>query len=177
MPDRRQAFRREPIEIDLGGEVVVSVGPVVWHQRNDFGNELIRQHVEIINEAVKMYVDPETQVPQIEMKLGEKFSDPIALFKLGLDEETFAQVNGLNLFQNQIVAILLTITEVNDLTQLNGMIDPNLTTPMRIGGMLSGLTSGDQEDIQKTGSGLDSSSTDSTESPSEPSPIPSLTSS
>lgn len=171
MPDRRQAFRRDPIEIDFGGEVIISVGPVVWQQRNDFGNELIRQHVEIINEAVKMYVDPDTDVPQLEMKLGEKFSDPDPLFKLGLDDEAFDQVAKLRLYQNQVEAILLTICEVNGLDQLKGMIDPNLITPTTIGGQLLDLISG-KTDTPKIESSEDSSSEESTELLSSDSPIP-----
>lgn len=178
MPERRQAFRREPIEIDLGGEVILSVGPVVWQQRNDFGNEVIRQHVEIINEAVKMYTDPDTGVPQLEAKLGEKFSDPDTLFKLGLDDITYGLLKSLPvLYQNQVVAILLAICEVNELDQLKAMIDPNLTTPTTIGGLLTSLISGGPIDTQKTESGPDSSSLESPETPSEPSPIQSLPSS
>lgn len=169
MTERRQAFRREPIEIDLGGEVVLSVGPVVWQRRNDFGNEVIRQHLEIVNEAVKMYTDPDTGVPQLEAKLGEKFSDPETLFGLGLEEDPYLQLRGVSLYQNQVVAILLAICEVNELDQLKAMIDPNLLTPTTIGGILSDLISGARTDIQKIESGQDSSLPDSGESPSDPS--------
>ena len=171
MGERRQAFRPDPIEVELSEGEIISVGPVVWTQRNEFGNEVIRQHVEIINEAVKMFVDSDTGIPQLQMKLAEKFSDHRELFRLGLDEETFKRLTVLEpLYQNQIVAILLAICEINELEQLKAMIDPNLMTPTTLSGLLSRAASG-VEDTQKTESGPDSSSQESTEIPSEPSPI------
>ena len=162
MSDRRQAFRREPIEIDLGGNQVISVGPISWINRNNFGNEVMRQHSEILNDALRIYVDEsvENAVPQLQAKFAEKFSDPYALFKLGLDAETNARVLqiGDELTFEQIVAILLAICDVNNMGQLHPLLDPNALAPTPLGGLIASLAAG--EDIQKTESGLDSSSQD-----------------
>lgn len=167
MTERRQAFRKEPIEIDFGDNRTVSVGPLPWQERNDFGDEVIRQYLQILNEAVLLYVDPDTGAPQLEAKLGEKFSDPQALMKLGLSEDDFKTVQDPPLGQNQIVIVLLAIAEVNDLQQLYPMLDPNLETPTSLSGILWELV---QEGLTpKTESGPDSSSPGSEETPSEPS--------
>jgi hypothetical protein len=174
MSERRQAFRREPIEVGLSEDKFISVGPVAWERRNDFGNEIMRQHVEIINEGVKLYVDPDIGLPQLEAKLTEKFNDPDALLRLGLTDEVYAEVKAITpLYHNQIVAILMAACEVNDLVQLIPMIDPNSQTPMTIGTLLSNLASG-EETTPKTESGPDSSSTDSVETTSGNSPSQSL---
>jgi hypothetical protein len=167
MSERRQAFRPESIEIDLGDGKVISVAPVVWTQRSDFGNEVVRQHVEIINEAVRIFVDKEFGIPQLEAKMGEKFSDPDILFKLGLTTENYEQVKDLNLYMNQIIEILLAICDVNVLPQLKALIDPNSQTPTRLGGITSELMSGIIP-TQKTESGPDLSLLESVE---EPSPV------
>lgn len=176
MSDRRQAFRREPIELWLDDKTMISIGPIPWEKRNDFGNELVRQNTEIINEAVRIYVDEESGLPHLEAKLGEKFSNPLALFELGLDPMVFEVVRGLKLYQNQVVEILLVICEVNDLEKLKVMIDPNLMAPTPIGGLLSALAA-KGDDTLKEESGPDSSSQDSPENQSGPSPIPNLASS
>jgi hypothetical protein len=177
-PEVRQAFKRTPIEIDLGGEVI-SVGPVPWEQRNDFGNEVIRQHLEILNEGVKIYLDPETSAPQLEAKLNEKFTDPGVLLRLGLEEKVYEQIKSRPMFQNQVVVILLAIAEVNELQQLYPLLDPNLEAPTTLSGLLWQIVEEARsgEDTQKTESGPDSSSQDSAEQSSEPSPIPSSVSS
>lgn len=174
MTERRQAYRREPIEVDLGGEVIL-VGPISWLKRNDFGNEVMRQNTEIMNEALQIYVneDAENAVPHLTAKFSEKFTDPYALFDLGLDEETSKQVKAVDpLYENQIVEILLAICDVNRLETLKPLLDPNFQTPASNGGLteMAGV-----RDILKTGSGPDSSSQVSTETPSDSSPILSST--
>jgi hypothetical protein len=170
MNDRRQAFRRDPIEVELSPEVIVSIDPIPWEQRNVFGGEVVKQHVDILNESVRLYVDEATGAPQLEAKLEQKFTDPDKLFQLGLLPATYEQVKGMNLYYNQVVELLLVICEVNDLPQLKAMIDPNSQTPTPLGGILSDLIA-PGDDTQKTESGQDSSSSESTEQPSEPSPI------
>lgn len=167
MTERRQAFRREPIEVDLGGEVIL-VGPVSWLKRNDFGNEVMRQNSEILNESISIYVnkDAEVAIPEITAKFTEKFTDPYVLFEVGLEEETFKQVKAIDpLYENQIVEILLAICDVNRLETLKPLLDPNFQTPTTLGGLL-GLAVAGETDTQKTESGLDSSSLESTEVPS-----------
>jgi len=161
MTERRQAYRREPIEVDLGGEVI-SVGPITWLQRNDFGNEVMRQHTQILNEAVQIYVDEsaEEAIPQLEAKFAEKFIDPYRLFELGLDDENYQRLKSMDLYDNQIVEILFAICDVNRLDQLRPLLDPNSLTPTKLGGIVSELVSGVQN-ILKTESSPDSSSQES----------------
>lgn len=176
MDERRQAFRRAGVTIDLSETDHIVVLPIPWEQRTDFGNEVIRQHVEVINDAVKLYADPETGIPQLQAKLAEKFNDPQALMKLGLLPELYESLHDRVLYFNQIVAILVAAAEVNDLPQLIPLLDPNSTTPTMLGGLLSELTSGFDSTL-KTESGPDSFSPDSVETPSENLPSPSLVSS
>jgi len=169
MGERRQAFRREPIEVDLGGDRIIVVAPLPWERRNDFGNEVIQQHVTILNDAVKIYVEPDTNIPQLQAKLGEKFTDPVQLLQIGLDAGAFETAMAEPLFMNQVVEILIAICDVNELEQVKALVDPNSTTPTVLSGILSDLLPG-EENTQKTESGPDSSSADSTEILSEISP-------
>lgn len=163
MPDRRQAFRREPIEIDLGGQIV-SIGPISWEKRNDFGNELVGQHARILNEAVKVYVDEASGAPQLELKLAQKFEDAGLLLQLGLTPEAKDQLPQ-DLYFNQVVEILLAICDINDLPQLKQLIDPNSPSPTLLGGLTSILQAaeGDSDLGLKSVFGPDFSSPDSIE--------------
>jgi hypothetical protein len=162
MAERRQAFRRDPIEVDLGDDKVISVGPVPWQQRNDFGDAVIRQNIQVINEAVSMYVDPDTSAPQLEAKLGQKFNDANELLILGLDEATYELVMAISpLYYNQIIAILVAAAEVNELDQLLPLIDPKLLAPTTLGGLVSDLMMERMGDTPKTESSPSSSSQDS----------------
>ena len=168
MTERRQAFRREPIEIDFG-DAVVSIAPVSWLRRNDFGNELLRQHSELLNEAVQIYIEEsaETEYPQMQAKFASRFSDPIMLLELGLDAATFQQGKALagELTFEQISEILLAICDVNKMDQLRPLLDPNSQTPTPLGTILSQLVA-EGDDTPKTESGQDSSSPASTETES-----------
>lgn len=172
MTERRQVFRRDPIEIELGGDEVISVGPVPWQKRNDFGDAIVRQHIMMINEAVELYVDPDTSTPQLSAKLGEKFRDADELFQLCLSEEEYAKLKQLTLYHNQVIEILRAACEVNDLDQLIQLIDPKLMAPTTLGGIVSDLMLG-QDLTPKTESSPDSSSEVSTAEPLNGSPTPS----
>lgn len=164
MTERRQAFRREPIEIDLG-DAVISVAPVSWLRRNDFGNEVLRQHSELLNEAVQIYVEEsvDTALPQIQARFASKFQDPIILLQYGLAESEFQKVKAIaeDLTFEQIAMILLAICDVNKMEQLRPLLDPNSLTPTPLGGILSQMAE-EGIDIQKTESGQDSSLQEST---------------
>jgi len=183
MSERRQAFRREPIEIDLTETFTLSVAPIPWEQRNEFGNEVVKQHTAILNDAIKVYTDPESNLPQLETALAEKIRDPGTLLKLGLDEVTYglldAGIGMKKLYKNQTDEILLAICDVNGLEQIKPLIDPNSLAPATLGGMIDSLkvVAGieDEEDTPKIESGPDSSQPESPETQLEGSPIPSLT--
>jgi hypothetical protein len=169
MNDRRQAFKREPIEVDLGDRVI-SVGPIPWEKRNDFGDAVIGQYTTIINEAVVLFMDEATGAPQLDAKLKEKYSDPTQLLRLGLEDGAFEAATSEPLYENQIIALLLAICEVNSLSQLRAILDPNWDGPTTLGGLQS-VIGPLTPDSPTTESGLDSSSPGSAETPSEPSPI------
>lgn len=168
MPDRRQAFRREPIEIDLGNDVIISVAPVDWLKRDDFGNEVLSQNAQIMNEAVHVYVDPDSGLPELEMKLAERFNDGRRLLELGLEDEAFKQVMAIpKLYRNQLTEILLAICDVNELPKLREILDPNFLSPTLTGGIVSNLLGAG---TPKTEPGQDSSPQDSPTTTSEPEP-------
>lgn len=175
MSERRQAFRRDPIEIDLGDDRVISVGPVPWEQRNVIGNEILKQHSEVFNEAIKTFVTENSDIPQIETKLANKLPDPNVVLHLGLDDENYRRITDQakgGYFPNQLTAVLIAILEVNELLHLRPLVDPNFSTPGSAGGLLSLLMP--NEDDQKTESGPSSFSGDSVETLSENSPTQSL---
>src|SRR6185503_4890083 len=95
MSERRTAFRRDPIEIELEAEGrLISVGPVPWEQRNDLGNEIVKQHTEELNDSVKSFVTTidDIEVPQLEARLANKLKDPFVVLKLGLEDSEFNKV-------------------------------------------------------------------------------------
>jgi hypothetical protein len=159
MSERRQAFRRDPIIVVLDENHEVEVAPVTWIQRNDFGDELVRQHVAILNEAVDVWIN-DTGTPQLALKFSEKFTDPLPLLKTGLPEKTFKELKVEELYQNQIIEILLAVLEVNGLEKFKALVDPNLETPTELGGLSSLSQLG--TDSNPTESGPDSSSPDLT---------------
>lgn len=168
MSDRRQAFAREAIEIDLGDRVV-TVAPVPWVQANDFGNEVVQQNVTILNEVAVIYSAPDSDIPQLSMKLAQKWTDPRRLLELGLPAEEFEKIKSVSLYDNQISAILVAAAEVNGLKQLLPILDPNLESPATLSGLVSALTDTAGEILQNA-SGADSSSPVSPEMSSETSP-------
>lgn len=157
MPERRQAFRPEPVELEFSDGFILSIGPVPWPKRNDFGNEVIQQYVENLNEAVRAYIDTETGTPQLVARMGEKFTDPATLLRLGLLPGAFEQIEKRDLYFQEVVQILLAICDVNDLKKLRPLIDPNLETPTLVGGSLS-PTVEEGTNSPKIESGPDSSS-------------------
>jgi len=169
MDDRRQAFKREPIIVELSPEESISIDPIPWEQRTAFGDEVVRQNVSILNEAARIYVDEDSGAPQLEAKLTQKFTDPRRLFELGLIPETYEIIKDKKLYHNQVVEILLVIAEINDLPQLKPMLDPNSLTPTPLSGILSSLTTPGDVSLPIE-SGPDSSSPDSNETSSETSP-------
>lgn len=168
--ERRQAFRREPIIVDLdeSGTNFVTVAPITWERRNDFGSAVIHQSTIQVNEAIRLFVDGD--VPQLEASYADKFTDGQELLKLGLPESEFEKLPS-ELYYNQVLELLFAILEVNQLEHLRPLLDPNFQAPTESGGILSRLIGG--LTTQNPESGDDSSSQDSIETPSEISPTPS----
>lgn len=130
--ERRQAHRRQSIIVELEEGVLFEAKPLPWLKRNDFGNEVVKQHTASINEAVRLYTDPETNVPILEAKLYERITDPIGLITDFAYPGTKAKDLN-NLTWRQLIELLLAALEVNDLQHLARMIDPNSQAPTENG--------------------------------------------
>jgi len=171
MPERRQAHRREPIEVEVSTGTVWVAHPLPWTVRNDFGDAIVKASMDAINETVKLYVEDTdgTNLPQIELALSQKIRDwtPIlAIAYPNYDKEDFSKF----LFED-CVEVTLAAMEVNALSQLNHLVDPNSPTPMLPGGT---DTSGETPATNgvSNGSSLDSASTGLAEPTPLISPIP-----
>lgn len=181
--NRRLVHRREPIEVVFDDETKFEVKPLPWQKRNDLGSQLVHDNVEQTNKQLRMFVDPELSVPQIEAQLNEPLSDYPKFLILGLTEydrkgkatsapkrEEFD-----NFTFGELVELLSAILEVNELQKLKRLIDPNFQAPTESSGETS---SAGMETIQaldrligaKTPSLPDSSSSDSEETTSSSSP-------
>jgi|SRR6185503_9500409 len=175
MSERRQAFRPDPIEVELEKDGrLISVGPVPWEQRNDIGNEIVKQHTNELNEAVRIFVAEDGTTPQLEARMANKLTDPFAIMHLALEPAEYEKVVDKKIYLNQITAILLAIVEVNELEHLKPLVDPNASTPGSFGGMISTLLPTEDDNTPQTGSGQNSSPGASPATSSETSPTPSL---
>lgn len=160
--ERRQAHRRVPILVEVEDGKTFEAHPLPWQDRNDFGNALVQQNAKAANEAVKLYVDPESNIPELTAKLYERAGDPIALLKMAYPKVKPAEYTGLT--WRQLIELLLAALEVNELKHLARLIDPNSQAPIANGG--SPLV-GEEEVGQRIESLVDSSLQDSEETTSE----------
>jgi hypothetical protein len=153
------------VEVEEGRTFTAS--PLPWQKRNDFGDTLIKQHTTALNDAIKLYVEPDTNIPELEAKLYERVNDPIALLQMGYPESKPKDFDGLS--WRQLIELLLVALEVNELKHLSRLIDPNLISPTVNGGTPS---VGEPEEMigQKIESLVDSSSPDSNGTLSQDSP-------
>src|SRR5687768_10766962 len=86
MGDRRQVHRRTPTIVEFDGGIEFEVKPLPWQKRNDLGQQIIQDNVEQTNKQLRMFIDPELNVPQIEAQLNEPLSDYPRFIRLGLTE-------------------------------------------------------------------------------------------
>lgn len=130
MVERRRASRREPIEVEVRGQTFVAK-PLPWQVSADLGNEIVRQNVTSVNEAVAMYV--EDNVPQLDLKLAQKISDWNELLRIAYPDNEPADFNGFDI--DEVSVLILTSLEVNHLEHLNHLVDPNLSALTNPGGL------------------------------------------
>lgn len=159
MAERRQVVRNEPIECEVADGRIFIAHPLPWTTANDFGNEVIRQNTEAMNEFVRMYVTDEG-LPQLEMQFKQKISDWHSLLKIaypGVPDDVWNQPEPL--VTEECVQLALAACDVNHLTHLKHLIDPNSPTPTSLGGNNSSDSEGTIG--QKTESTEDSASSDS----------------
>ena len=162
MAERRQAHRREPIEVEIQDEVVTA-RPRPWLERNDIGNEIMRQYAELLNSSIQAYKNPGTDTPQLSLYLNDKIKDPVAVVVMGYPEleERVDWLNSLD--YDELLELVYATLEVNRLETLRELVDPNYQTPMRNGGTSSSGTEEGMTDTQSQPSSPDSSSQESPE--------------
>lgn len=157
MGERRQATRREPIEVEVADGRVFTAIPLPWMQANDLGNEILRQNQEGTNEFIRMYVNDDG-LPQLEMKLKQKIMDWASVLKLAFPsvEDSYWH-EPTDLDADQCAQLVLASLDVNHLEHIKHLVDPNSPTPTLPGGMDSSVP-GTIQDGPKTVSTVSSDS-------------------
>jgi hypothetical protein len=115
--------------------------PFPWLKRDEFANEIVRQNAEILNEGVHLWFQDTdgSQLPVLEAKFAERWTDPYALLRLGIPDEDWTEEWAQNLFTEEIVELLVAACQVNSLDKLQALVDPNSPTPDQIFGTISDL--------------------------------------
>lgn len=153
MAERRQAVRREPIEVEIRGKVYTAK-PLSWLNANDFGNEIVRQNSDAVNNAVKMYMANE--IPQLDAMLQRKLEDWDKVLHMaypGYERGEFGDYDADELFELGLAAL-----DVNHLEYLRELINPNQSPPTETGG----------NEPSEAGGGQKTTSTDTSSSPELP---------
>lgn len=130
MAERRQAVRREPIEVEVRG-TVYKAEPLPWLVANEIGNIIVTQNAEAANNAVRMYAT-EDNIPQLEAALKRNVSDYGAFLIKGYPgtkKEEYDPYDADELFE-----LSKAMLEVNHLDYLINLIDPNSASPTESGG-------------------------------------------
>ena len=165
MAERRQAARREPIEIETADGRVFTAHPLPWMNASELANEVMRQNVEAANKLVSMFITDEG-VPQLEMQAQEKISDWQSVFRLAYPNEPEEKWHDPHdLSTDECASVVLVALEVNHLEHLKHLVDPNSPTPMPTGG-----TNSSQE---TEGNGTKTESTPNSDSQVSTEPTPS----
>jgi len=165
MAERRQAHRREPIEVEVRDKVL-EAHPLSWIKRNDLGNEIMRQYADLLNSSLRAVKneDPEAP-PELQMYLNDKIADPIGILRRAYPSDDLLEFfEGLE--YDEVLELIYASLEVNQLESLRGLIDPNFRTPTTDGGNDSPGTEEEVTDTPNQPSSPDSSSQESQEMPS-----------
>jgi hypothetical protein len=161
MDERRQVHRRQPIVVVLDSGLELVAKPLPLMARNDLGDEIVKQSANVINEFVQVWVDEESGLPKLAAKYHDKLTDFFAVLCLAYPDHKDVQELTTCTYE-EILELIYAALEVNGLTHLKALVDPNLITPTNNGGndISAGITTllG-----QKTESSQDSSSQESTE--------------
>lgn len=162
MAERRQAARREPIEIETADGRVFIAHPLPWMQANDLGNEIMRQNVEAANDLVHMWID-DAGLPELQMAFHVKIKDWNSVLKLAFPGEDEAKFHDpADPSSDECADLVIASLEVNHLEHLRHLVDPNSPTPMKPGGTSSSQET-EGESGTKTTSMPSSEPQDSTE--------------
>jgi len=131
MGERRQAIRRESIIVEVRG-TDFEAKPLPWLIANELGNEVIRQNAEAANNAVKMYVEEDTNIPQLEAALHRNISDWGKFLCLGYLDNKPDDFKDFD--TDELHELGKAILEVNHFDYLLPLIDPNGASPTLTGG-------------------------------------------
>lgn len=137
MAERRQATRREPIEVETEDGRVFTAHPLSWIEANNLGNEIVRQNVENANDFVRLWMN-DADMPQIEMKFQQKISDwgpLVAICFPNEPDEKWHEPRELS--SHELADCIIASLDVNHLEHLKHLVDPNSPTPMIPGGTSS----------------------------------------
>jgi hypothetical protein len=167
MNERRQASRREPIEVELQDGRVFTAKPLPWMDANDLGNIILQEQAASANEAVRLYM--EDNLPQLEVTLQLKVKDWQPVLDKAYPEVTHEEWNTPAApSRDECADLVIASLEVNHLDHLKSLVDPNFQTPTMPGGSDTSEPAGITTIGQKTTSTLDSSGQESLETPPSP---------
>ena len=173
MAERRRPHRREPIIVEVRG-VDWEAHPLPWMDRNDLGDEILKQYSESLNQAFKAMTDPGTNAVQVELKLSDKLLDPHTVVLMAYPQMVDREEDLKQYDWDELRELIYAALEVNHQESLKELVDPNFRTPTEDGGTDS---AGRVLDILKRTSGLDSELLDSALETLEDSPMESSASS
>jgi len=133
MAERRQAARREPIEVELEDGRVFVAKPLPWMEANDVGNIILQEQAASVNEAVRMYMDD--NVPQLEVSLQLKVVNWQPVLDRCYPDITHEQWSTPAApTRDECAELVIASLDVNHLEHLRGLVDPNFQTPTNLGG-------------------------------------------
>jgi hypothetical protein len=137
---RRKVFRREPITIDLESGLELVARPLPWQTRNDLGDLIMQDYIAAMNESLQALRRDDDSAPQLIGGLADKLKHLDQMFKLAfpdvIDDQVIEQLT-----YDELIECLFVAMEVNNLTKLRPLIDPNFLVPDQI----SGETPGQEE--------------------------------
>ena len=122
--------------------------PLPWRERNDFGDEMVQQHLTALNEGIQEI--GEGKDAHLVGKRMDAMIDYEKLFKMGYPNGSTEDFQQLTF--EQMMEVLSAALDVNLLESQRYMIDPNFNAPNRQN------RDGGSTDGQKTTSTEDSSS-------------------
>lgn len=133
MAERRQAARREPIEVELQDGRVFTAEPLPWMEANDLGNKILQEQAASVNEAVRLFMDD--NVPQLDVTLHLKVNDWQPVLNLAYPKNTLQDWSEPAApSRDECADLIIASLEVNNLEHLIPLVDPNSQPPTNLGG-------------------------------------------
>jgi hypothetical protein len=131
MVERRRVAKRESITVEFDDGVTLEAKPLRWMDRNDLGNEIVGQFIDVTNLQIKAYTDPEG-VPQMQAYAQDKLKDPLKILQMGYPDEDESKYSDRT--WGEILELILASMDVNGLAHIRNLVDPNSPAPVPDGG-------------------------------------------